>query len=267
MNPQNIILSTCRLMVVALLAATLSVGCRQTENTTHTAESQAKPEPFSLPALEYIEILTGGATAKQQLPLIIAVHGLGDTPQNFASLVKGFDAPARFILPRAPITWGNGFAWFEVRLADGNWNRLAKGIQQSASRVAALATLLEKTKPTVGRPILTGFSQGGMISFAVAISHPESIGISLPLSGVLPEKLWPTTRPKPETSVTIRAFHGAADQLVPLAPTQAAVAHLKQLGYDVALVEYPGMTHTIGNQTEADLFAAIKRQIRSGIRD
>ncbi|MFT7521301.1 MAG: hypothetical protein ACI9MC_003452, partial [Kiritimatiellia bacterium] len=34
--------------------------------------------------LQYIERVTGGAEASDELPLIVAVHGLGDQPAHFA---------------------------------------------------------------------------------------------------------------------------------------------------------------------------------------
>ena len=67
----------------------------------------APPQP-----LPYIEIVTGGARADDQLPLIVALHGRGDTAEGFAPLFSQLRARARVAILRPPHAWGGGQAWF-----------------------------------------------------------------------------------------------------------------------------------------------------------
>jgi phospholipase/carboxylesterase len=246
-----------------LLAVSLLIGCCQSEagcaktpRNSHSASAQTKS---SEPGLEHVEMLTAGARPDQKLPLIAAVHGLGDRPENFKEVLTDLPIPARVVLPRAPQSHGSGFAWFSVRLFEGDWDRLSKGISRAADQVAEWIGHLEKTTPTKGRPILCGFSQGGMISFAVAVKHPRAAGFVIPISGTLPRQLWPQSEPKDKSAYPpIRALHGAADELVPIEPTRKAVGHLKELGFDAELTSYPGVSHTVAPSMRQELFDLIK---------
>ena len=62
--------------------------------------------------LPYVELVTGGAAADAELPLILALHGRGDTAEDFATLFRGFAVPARVAVLRPPHPWGSGQAWF-----------------------------------------------------------------------------------------------------------------------------------------------------------
>ena len=42
-----------------------------------------------------------------------------------------------------------------------------------AEEIARLTAQVQKGHPTRGKPILTGFSQGGILSYAMAVLHPE----------------------------------------------------------------------------------------------
>ncbi|MCP4677938.1 MAG: hypothetical protein GY854_20970 [Deltaproteobacteria bacterium] len=250
-----------RRIVIGLVGIFLATtaACQRTEhvkNETTPSPSSATPQE-SPELLEYVEIVTGGAKETEPLPLIVAVHGLGDRPKHFKQLLEDLPARARVILPRAPISWGMGFAWFRTRIASGDFHALSAGIARAAKQVAVLIGVLKKKRPTRGAPILCGFSQGGMVSFAVAVRHPEAIGLSIPIGGLLPRPLWPKEKKPGVSYPPIRALHGGADDLVQPGPTSAAVKHLRGLDFDVTLTEYPGVPHTVSGSMRRDLFKLI----------
>lgn len=106
--------------------------------------------------LDYRERVTAGGDPSKPLPMVIAVHGLGDRPESFAGLFDSLPVPVRVILPRGPIPWGRGASWFAIsRPPDAE---MVAQMTRSADAIIALATTLAATRPTVGRPILTGFS-------------------------------------------------------------------------------------------------------------
>ncbi|MFN3197536.1 MAG: alpha/beta hydrolase [Bradymonadia bacterium] len=183
--------------------------------------------------LEYLEVITGNAPESEALPLVVAIHGLGDAPDRFQGLFKFFNVPARIIIPKAPTAHGPGFSWFPVGALKGDDvpKETTDGILKSAIRITRLMDQVAREKATLGKPIVTGFSQGGILSFAIALHHPESISMALPISGALPKSLWV----KGDTKMPpIKAFHGGTDQRVPVA---AARAMVKQLAEDGATAE------------------------------
>lgn len=216
--------------------------------------------------VHYLEFVTAGADPQAKLPMIIAIHGLGDSPEGFRGLLEDFDQPARVIVPRGLDAHGPGWSWFPTRvseLAEGNTEQLAQlamGIKLAADTLAPAIEQLTAQRPTTGKPIVTGFSQGGMLSFALAIHHRELLSAALPIGGWLPEPLWPTG-PAPTPPIPIIAFHGEADTIVPYPATVTAVAQLEQAGYPVELITYAGVEHSISPAMRADLFDALRTNL------
>jgi phospholipase/carboxylesterase len=227
--------------------------------TTVPASSPAVatgPALQSAGELQYLEIVTGGAKADDRLPMIVAVHGLGDNPENFAHLFDTFSDRARVILPRGIDAHGDGWSWFPLRARDPDTEALARAIAAASDKLAASITAVAATRNTAGKPILTGFSQGGMLSFAVAVRHPDTIAVALPVGGWLPPPLWPTTKAAKGTPKIV-AFHGTDDAAVEYGPTRDAVAALDGQGYAAELVTYPGIGHVITPEMQRDVFDRI----------
>src|SRR5688500_3699390 len=83
--------------------------------------------------LHYVEVLLGDAKADDELPMIVAIHGLGDDPRNFAHLFDTFTDRARLILPRGiEAREGGGWSWFPFRARDPDVDGLAKGIAHAS---------------------------------------------------------------------------------------------------------------------------------------
>jgi hypothetical protein len=68
--------------------------------------------------IRYVELITGGAMPEAELPMVIALHGRGDRPERFAQFLRGFDRPARVVLPAGIVPATGGFAWFKIRVRD-----------------------------------------------------------------------------------------------------------------------------------------------------
>jgi phospholipase/carboxylesterase len=187
--------------------------------------------------------------------MIVAIHGLGDRPENFAHLFDTFPERARLILPRGidPTEEEDGWSWFPIRARDGDIEALAAGIGLAADKIAVAMTQLQTIHPTRGKPIVTGFSQGGMLTLALAVHHPEVVGHAVAIGGWLPPPLWPEQKPGGATP-SIVALHGSADNAVRWGPTKEALDHLEQLGFAVELRTYEGVRHVLTPEIQRDLF-------------
>lgn len=246
-----------------------------TAPTTQAPPTAAKPieRPTAAPPIaadelprvgeiHYLEFVTAGADPETPLPMIVAIHGLGDSPQKFRALLDGFDRPARVILPRGIDAYEEGWSWFPLRARDPDVAALAQGIDRAADLLAPAIEQLCKQRPTVGKPIVTGFSQGGMLSFALAVEHGDLFSAALPIGGWLPEPLWP--REGKPGAPPILAFHGEADVAVRYEPTKIAVEHLRTLGFAVELSTYVGVGHAIAPDIHADLMQALRDRLSAG---
>jgi len=211
-------------------------------------------------SLAYVERVTGGGDPATPLPLVVAIHGLGDRPEQFAHLFDGYAEPARIVLPRAPDPWGKGFSWFP--LPAGNQQAFADGVRAAADALAALITELQATLATRSATIVTGFSQGGMLSFTLAALYAERITAAVPISGLLPDAIEPHTPPRGRAP-RVRALHGGADSRVPVGAARGSVERLRAAGFDAELRVYDGVGHVVSTNMREDLYRALDELART----
>ncbi len=223
-----------------------------------SVQRAGSPPPQRDEGLRYVVTNTAGAADGQTLPWVVALHGLGDRPESFASLFKRFPVPAHVYSFRAPRRYGRGFDWFGVRVS-GDVDELSRAVASAAARVADSIRQLSEDPHNFGKPVVTGFSQGGILGFALAVHHAELLAHSVVVGGWLPEPLWPGALATER--VGIRALHGEADHVVPWPPTSRAVQHLKRLGYPVEATTYAGLGHHFSPKLHADWV----REIRSAL--
>jgi phospholipase/carboxylesterase len=205
------------------------------------------------PNLAFVEVVVGGASAEDPLPLVVALHGLGDRPENFVGVFEGFPVKARVVAPHSATAMGDGFAWFAPFGAMSD--EAAPAMASAADDIATFATRMAALRPTLGKPLVVGFSQGGALSYAVAVRHPDAIAASFPIGGWLPPPLWPANAP--HDAAPIHAFHGTADNRVPIERDRAGADKLRELGFPMELMEVEGVAHAIPPSVRAPLFAAL----------
>jgi phospholipase/carboxylesterase len=241
---------------LALAACDHAAPAEPPPEAAHPVAAAAASSPPEAAGVRYVERLTGGASAGERLPMVVAIHGFGASPEDLVGVYAGLPARARLILPYGEPLPGGGFTWFAIGSL-GDDAQLADGTARAADRLAAMIEVLAKTLPTTGAAIVTGFSQGGMLSYTLAVRHPEVVAAAFPVGGLVASALvpaaWPLGREKPP----IRGFHGDADERVPIARARASVAALRAAGLDATLSEYAGVGHAISPAMGADLRRAI----------
>jgi len=220
-----------------------------------SAHKHAEPLP-------YLEIVTGGAAADAELPLVIALHGRGDTAEGFGPLFRELAVPARVAILRPPHPWGGGQAWFlGARAHLENRPAIAAELLALADRVLATADAIRAARPTRGRPIVIGFSQGGMLTWAVAVAHPRAVAAAFPIAGFFfPEMLAPISvdaRAMPP----IVAFHGDADTVVPLEEDRRGARLLEKRGVRVDMRVFPGVGHELPPALRSEILASLSQAL------
>lgn len=248
---------------VAMLAAP---GCSRTP-APPGGPAVTPPPPARAPAsatrgeiagVPYLEHMTGGARPDERVPMIVALHAMGGDPAYFLELFGRYRGRARLILPYGHPSGGT-YVWYDSVRDDV----AAPVVAREADRIAAALAALAAVRPTVGKPIVTGLSQGGMMTFALAVTHPEALAAAFPVSGLLPPSLYPSaavsSRPRPATLPPVAAFHGASDLAVPVRGARASIAELRLAGYAAELREYAGLEHDISHEEVGELLERIGR--------
>ena len=219
------------------------------------------PEPLDTPGyiaregerdgIRYIEVVVGDAQFDDVLPMIVMIHGRGGRAVIPGGPFLGLSHPVRIIVPQAPEPLGTGFQWLPVYVGQGLVDRLSSTLFQTASRLANVLRALRDERPTIGKVIVSGFSQGALITLALAIHHDDLVGHAFPLASWMPPPLVPAYR-RPDLSYPrIRSMHGTADTTIPLGPTRDLFARLSDMGFDVELVEFEGVQHVISDDENA----------------
>ena len=197
--------------------------------------------------VRYLEHMTGGARPEERVPMIVALHPMGGDPADFLQLLRRYRRRARLILPYGHPS-GGMYIWY----ASVRDDVAAPLVTREADRIAAALAALVAARPTIGKPLVTGFSQGGIMTFALAVTHPEALTAAFPISGLLPPSLYPSaalsSRPRPATLPPVAAFHGASDLAVPTRGARASIAELRRAGYTAELREYAGVEHDTSDE-------------------
>ena len=213
--------------------------------------------------LDRIEVITGGAAEGARLPLLIALHGRGDDPARWSQHVESMvAAPARVLLLRAPMRLGNGFEWFRYAGEGAPVAPIGRQMAAAMPRLVATIDAAIRERPIAGRPIVTGFSQGAMMTYALAVRHPDRIAAAYPVAGFLVQRELRAIV-DPARVPPIVAFHGTADRVIPIARDRRSVAALRARGVRIELREHPGIGHTLEGISPAlmtEIRAELERQ-------
>jgi phospholipase/carboxylesterase len=113
--------------------------------------------------------------------------------------------------------------------------------------------------------VVLGFSQGGVMSYSLALSNPERFAGLAVLSSWLPKELIPELSIKEAAqSLTTLVQHGSQDQLIELQRARDSVEQLRALRVPLTYREYD-MGHEITPRGLADLSAWLEEKALSPI--
>ena len=186
---------------------------------------------------------------------VLWLHGLGADGNDFAPIVPELvrkDWPAiRFVFPHAPVravTINGGArmrAWYDIREMNLADRADLDGVRESMATVDAL--IARENERGIGneRILLAGFSQGGAVAYATALSHPEKLAGVIALSTYIPNPGWLAAEATDANTLTpIFAAHGTDDDVVAPVLGLAARDFLIQRGYPLEWHDY-AMPHSV----------------------
>jgi phospholipase/carboxylesterase len=97
----------------AVLSLTAYVLCPRLLSACARSKAPTWPRRTKYEGVDFIELFPNGAD--ESAPLVVAVHGMGDKPDNWIESWSAFPGRAQIVLPRAFTKYGEGFSWFELR--------------------------------------------------------------------------------------------------------------------------------------------------------
>ncbi|SHL23333.1 alpha/beta hydrolase [Flavobacterium xanthum] len=176
-------------------------------------------------------------------PLLLLLHGYGSNEADLFSFSTELPDEYYIISARAPYDMQYGsYAWYAINF-DADQNKFSDHDQAKVSRdlIAGFIDELIQTYPIDPEKVtLVGFSQGSILSYAVALSYPEKVQKVVAMSGYLNLEIVNDDYLKNTfNNLKIFASHGTSDQVIPVAWARKTPAILENLGIDITYKEYP----------------------------
>ncbi len=196
---------------------------------------------------EYIEIVKG--TDNGKLPLLIAFHYSGGSPDETISDYEVLRNPVRIILPKGNNRKRGGFSYYPAAYYQKDSLSQFKTARLVVDSIAKFVqTMSEKYGQ---KPVVSGISQGGDIAFLLARYYPELLKASFPFAAVINSQTIKGLKNYPVTQIPVYIFQGENDEIVNVAYTRACIDKIAK-HMNIVLQTYPGLGHDISDQMKAD---------------
>ena len=233
---------TRSLALLLVLVALAVLGCKAGEPARQDIREQ------TVAGVRFVELFAHGAD--QASPLLVGLHGRGGTPERFARVWADFPAKLEIALAQAPLPYARGGAWFDWPPAMTD-DALADAVSAAEAQLwPAIAELAH------GRKVLvSGFSQGAVLAYVMAVRHPDAVAYAFPIAGRLPDKLLPRGNVR---AAPVYALHGTADEMIDIDASRDAIAAFQSVGAPAELREFAGIGHTIAPEMRDDLRARVR---------
>jgi predicted esterase len=197
--------------------------------------------------IEPLVILPPKHDAANPAPLIVALHPTGGTAEQFAPVWRKQAAKlgAILVVPQGMLKAGEGWRWGKVE--HGDWLVL-HAIEQARRKHAI----------DESRIIVTGFSEGGSVSFVAALRHPEIFRGAIPMCGEYVPEVSPVPLKSSEGQRLPRVYIVTGEQDRDVTTNRQAERDLRDGGWPVRLREFAGMGHALPPDREKEFAAAIE---------
>ena len=170
-------------------------------------------------------------------------HGYGSDENDLFSFAPELSEELCIISVRAPYPMQPmGNAWYAIYF-DAAQGKFSDNEQAIESRDKIASFIDEATTAynlDANNVTLLGFSQGTILSYAVALSYPEKIKNVIALSGYLNEDILKEGYEKNDfTNLNIYCSHGNVDQVIPVDWARKAPLKFAEFGIQTSLNEFP----------------------------
>ncbi len=178
-------------------------------------------------------------------------HGYGSNEEDLFSFASELPEELEVISVRAPYDLDPfGHAWYAINF-DAEYGKWSDDEQAKKSRDKIVAFLDESIAAfdlDEENITLLGFSQGTILSYAVALSFPEKVKNLVALSGYINEGvLREDYAEKDHSNLHIYASHGQVDQVIPVEWAQKTPDFLQKLDIHFTYEEFP-IGHGVSQQ-------------------
>lgn len=199
-----------------------------------------------------------GGAPENGVPGLLLLHGRGADEADLMGLEGALDPRLTIVSARAPFRLGPGYAWYGMeQIGAPDRNTLHTSLEELWTFVGGLL-------PAYGidpqRLYLLGFSQGAVMSAALALTVPDQVRGVIMHSGYVPVD---SELPLKADSIREKPFfvaHGKYDEVIPVNYGRASQEYLAKHGARLIYQEYP-IGHSISEESLYDLSEWLTQEI------
>jgi predicted peptidase len=198
--------------------------------------------------LPYLLHTPQGQAPAEGWPLLLFLHGFGERGLDYQTFEERLPSTLAARLPSLPY-----YVAAPICPADSFW------LMELNALSGLLADLKARLRPDLRRIWLTGLSMGGAGAWWLATAEPHTFAALVPICGG-----GDNTRVAALKDLSVWAFHGDQDTIVPLSATVNTVEALNQAGGKAKMTIYAGVDHDSWTPAygEDALFAWLAEQAR-----
>lgn len=190
-----------------------------------------------------LEHIVRPSSLANNAPLIIMLHGYGSDENDLFSFASELPEELFIISAKAPYAmqpFGN--AWYAINFdaEKGKWSDNEQAIKSRDLIAKFINEACEVYPVDSSNVTLLGFSQGTILSYAVALTYPEKVKNIVALSGYINSDIIPKTFDKAKLShLDFYCSHGSVDQVIPVEWGRQSPKILESLNVKHQYSEFP----------------------------
>ncbi|TXE17263.1 alpha/beta fold hydrolase [Psychroserpens burtonensis] len=208
--------------------------------------------------------ITRPSSLKEKAPLLIMCHGYGSDENDLFSFAQELPEELFIISVRAPYQiqpYGN--AWYAINFdaQQNKWNDVEQAVESRDKIAQFIDEACAQYPVNKNNVTLLGFSQGTILSYAVALTYPKKIKNIIALSGYISEDMLEDNLENNDYShLDFYCSHGSADQVIPADWARKAPEFLDKLHIKNTYSEFP-VGHGVAPQNFYELKSWLETRI------
>ncbi len=215
-------------------------------------------------------MLTGTRVQAQEAgsrPLLVVLHGLGDSSEGWEWLPQELQLPwMNYLLVNAPDEYFSGRSWFGIRFpmdgrVDGTLPPVDGWAIERSRRLLWELIDAERANGLKSEEIaVLGFSQGCLMTLEAGLRYRDPLAGLVGISGWVhePEQLI-AEAPGHARSVPVLMTHGTVDPLLGIEHVRPQAKRVKDAGFDLSWQEFD-KEHTVAGRAEVQFIARFLEQ-------
>ena len=210
--------------------------------------------------LEYkIQMATSG---NGKFPAIIMLHGYGSNAADLFSFASYLPSNHTVISLEAPIALPmGGNAWYEINFDENQdkWSDDAQALNAIDVVIDSLKKLSIQYDLDSDDLTLLGFSQGAILSWALALNNKGIVRRIIALSGYINKDIIKDANASPDFMAY--AAHGSIDPVIPIAWAKTSIEPISKKHPEIHFHEYPD-GHTVSQENFTKMLAWLEKTNR-----